>query len=66
MKFGQLLVLPLVVMTAITIPDVRKKRWSNFYPISFVMCVCWIGVSTYLGTWMISVIGKSYLLVFNH
>ncbi len=30
---------------------------ARFFPLSFVMCMCWIGGISYVVTWMITIIG---------
>ena len=41
----------------LTIPDVRYPVCAKFFPLSFAMCMAWIGAISYLLTWMITVIG---------
>ena len=41
-----------------TIPDCREEKWRRFYPLTFFMCVVWIGVLAYLVNWMMTIIGK--------
>ncbi|EEB18194.1 sodium/potassium/calcium exchanger 4 precursor, putative [Pediculus humanus corporis] len=40
-----------------TIPDTRTKKFKKFYPVTFIMCIFWIGILSYFATWMISRIG---------
>ncbi|KAL0278850.1 UNVERIFIED_CONTAM: hypothetical protein PYX00_000539 [Menopon gallinae] len=54
-----ILLQPLFILMSLSIPDVRKDKVRKFYPVTFVMCVVWIGMSTYFGTWMISTIGET-------
>ena len=42
----------------LTIPD--PLRFRKLYPLTFVCCIGWIGVSAYLVFWMISVIGNTF------
>jgi len=50
---------PLKLILFVTIPDSRYKRWKNWYLVTFVMCVVWIAVSSYLTSWMTTVIGDT-------
>ncbi|XP_012542250.1 sodium/potassium/calcium exchanger 3 [Monomorium pharaonis] len=50
---------PLKLILFITIPDSRYKRWKNWYLLTFIMCVIWIAVSSYLTSWMTTVIGNT-------
>ncbi|KAL0277636.1 UNVERIFIED_CONTAM: hypothetical protein PYX00_004860 [Menopon gallinae] len=42
----------------VTVPDCRVVRWRKYYPLTFVMCVFWIGITSYFGNWMLTVIGS--------
>ncbi|XP_053658640.1 sodium/potassium/calcium exchanger 4-like [Anopheles marshallii] len=42
----------------LTIPD--PLRFRKLYPLTFVCCVGWIGLSAYVVFWMISVIGNTF------
>ncbi|XP_039307977.1 sodium/potassium/calcium exchanger 4 isoform X1 [Solenopsis invicta] len=50
---------PLKFILFVTIPDSRYKRWKNWYLVTFVMCVIWIAVSSYLTSWMTTVLGDT-------
>ena len=43
-----------------TIPDVRKERWENWYPVTFLTSILWIGVFSYLMVWWATVIGVTF------
>ncbi|XP_076279104.1 sodium/potassium/calcium exchanger 4 [Lasioglossum baleicum] len=58
-KFWFLLVWPLKFLLFITIPDPRRERFSRWYPLTFLMCVVWIAISSYLISWMVTVIGST-------
>ena len=58
---GWILFFPMHILFFLTIPDVRiGPKWTKVYPLSFVMCMVWIGAISYLTTWMISVIGYTW------
>lgn len=44
-------------MLFITIPDTRYKRLRFWYPITFIMCIIWIALSSYIASWMTTVVG---------
>ncbi|XP_017876995.1 sodium/potassium/calcium exchanger 3-like [Ceratina calcarata] len=50
---------PLTFLLFITIPDSRIERLKNWYPITFVVSVIWIGITSYLLSWMMTVIGET-------
>jgi K+-dependent Na+/Ca+ exchanger-like protein len=56
-KIWWLCFLPLNLLFFITIPDVRRPNLVNFFPLSFLMSVAWIGAISYEVTWLITVIG---------
>jgi Ca2+/Na+ antiporter len=37
-------VCPLLVIFRYTVPDVRYPRWTNFYPATMIIAVCWLAV----------------------
>ncbi len=52
--------LPLSILFFLTIPDVRYPKLAKFYPISFMMCMAWIGAVAYVVTWMITIVGYTF------
>ncbi|EFN77187.1 sodium/potassium/calcium exchanger 4 [Harpegnathos saltator] len=50
---------PLRLILFVTVPDSRYKRWKNWYPVTFVMCVTWIAITSYLVSWMMTVLGDT-------
>ncbi|XP_071553844.1 sodium/potassium/calcium exchanger 3 [Temnothorax nylanderi] len=50
---------PLKLILFVTIPDSRYKRWKNWYLLTFVMCIIWIAVASYLTSWMTTVLGDT-------
>lgn len=48
---------PIKMFLTITVPS--PKTWRKLYPITFIMCIVWIGVNAYLVFWMVAVIGKN-------
>ncbi|KAK0085001.1 hypothetical protein PV325_005956 [Microctonus aethiopoides] len=61
--FGNILMFfftwPIKFVLFITIPDTRFKRLHSWYPITFIMCVIWIAISSYLVSWMMTVVGDT-------
>lgn len=47
---------PIQLILSLTIPDPKTNR--RMYPFTFVMCIIWISINSYLVIWMLSVIGK--------
>ncbi|XP_012288710.1 sodium/potassium/calcium exchanger 3 [Orussus abietinus] len=54
-----LFIWPLKFILFITVPDSRFKRLRNWYPVTFVMCVTWIAITSYLTSWMMTVVGDT-------
>eukprot|EP00095_Tigriopus_kingsejongensis_P008041 maker-scaffold201_size263271-snap-gene-1.23 protein:Tk08041 transcript:maker-scaffold201_size263271-snap-gene-1.23-mRNA-1 annotation:"sodium potassium calcium exchanger 3-like isoform x1" len=52
-----ILFFPVNFVFFVTIPDVRYPKCAKLYPLSFLMCMVWIGVISYVLTWMITIIG---------
>ncbi len=43
--------MPMNILFFLTIPDVRYPKCGKLYPVSFVMCMAWIGLISYVVTW---------------
>lgn len=52
------LVLPIHTVFLVTIPDCEKPRFKNWFPLTFLMCIIWIGSLSYMVAWMITIVGK--------
>ena len=50
---------PLKLLLYITIPDARIERLKHWYPLTFIMCLIWVGISSYLVSWMTTVVGDT-------
>ena len=46
--FQFVVVFPLVLVMAITIPDVRRPGWGKWCYMSFIISICWIGLFSFL------------------
>ena len=51
------LMLPLLSVLIATIPDVRRPGWQAWYPISFLLSICWIAVFTFMMVWWCREVG---------
>lgn len=49
--------LPLKFLFFITIPDCRYQRWQRCFVVTFIMCLIWLSVLSYLMVWMITIVG---------
>lgn len=47
---------PIKCLLTICIPN--PKTWRRLYPITFIMCVLFIGLNSYMIVWMITIMGK--------
>lgn len=46
---------PIKFVLTMTIPN--PKTYRRLYPLSFLMCIIWIGSNAYMVVWMVTVIG---------
>lgn len=49
---------PLHFLFMLTIPDCERPSLKKLFPITFLMCIVWIGSLSYMVAWMITIIGK--------
>lgn len=49
---------PIHLVFLFTIPDCEKPRYKKWFPLTFIMCIIWIGSLSYVVAWMITIIGK--------
>ncbi|XP_077301652.1 sodium/potassium/calcium exchanger zydeco [Arctopsyche grandis] len=50
---------PIHLIFTFTIPDCEKPRFKQWFPLTFLMCIIWIGSLSYLVAWMITIIGDT-------
>ena len=50
---------PIYFIFFLTIPDCEKPRFKKLFPLTFMMCIVWIGSLSYLVAWMITIIGHT-------
>ncbi|XP_072376378.1 sodium/potassium/calcium exchanger 3 isoform X1 [Diabrotica undecimpunctata] len=50
---------PIYLIFLFTIPDCEAKRFKKWFPLTFVMCIVWIGSLSYAVAWMITIIGDT-------
>lgn len=53
-----IIIWPTHVLFVLTIPNCETKRFKNLFPLTFLMCIIWIGSLSYLVAWMITIVGK--------
>ncbi|KAK3922927.1 Sodium/potassium/calcium exchanger 5 [Frankliniella fusca] len=53
------LIWPISLMLYLTVPDCRLERWKSWYPVTFLTCVVWIALTSYVVAWMITAIGDT-------
>lgn len=56
-KIWWLCFFPVNLLFFLSIPDVRRPKCVKWFPLSFFMCIAWIGVVAYQVTWLITIIG---------
>lgn len=49
---------PIHLIFLFTIPDCEKPRFKKWFPLTFIMCIIWIGSLSYVVAWMITIIGN--------
>jgi hypothetical protein len=57
-QLAWLLVWPIHLVFLVTIPDCEKPRFKRWFPLTFLMCIIWIGSLSYVVAWMITIIGE--------
>lgn len=48
---------PIHLVFLFTIPDCDKPKFKKWFPLTFIMCIIWIGSLSYIVAWMITIIG---------
>lgn len=57
-QFTWIIIWPIHLLFRIGIPDCKKAKNNKIFPLTFVMCIVWIGSLSYVVAWMITIIGK--------
>ncbi|KAK6639954.1 hypothetical protein RUM43_008231 [Polyplax serrata] len=50
---------PMRIIFFVSIPDCEKPRYKRWFPLTFIMCIIWIGSLSYVVAWMITIIGDT-------
>ncbi|KAL1498365.1 hypothetical protein ABEB36_009176 [Hypothenemus hampei] len=61
-SFGQItwiVIWPIRLVFFLTIPDCEKPNLRKWFPLTFLMCIIWIGSLSYIVAWMITIIGDT-------
>ncbi|XP_044014616.1 sodium/potassium/calcium exchanger 3 [Aphidius gifuensis] len=58
-KTAWILTWPIHLIFMCTIPDCEKPRYKKWFPVTFLMCIVWIGSLSYVVAWMITIIGDT-------
>lgn len=53
-----IIIWPVELVFVLTIPNCEQNRFKNLFPLTFLMCIVWIGSLSYLVAWMITIVGK--------
>lgn len=48
---------PIHFLFMLTIPDCERPSLKKLFPLTFIMCIVWIGSLSYMVAWMITIIG---------
>lgn len=59
LKATWILTWPIHLVFLFTIPDCEKPRFKKWFPLTFIMCIVWIGSLSYVVAWMITIIGDT-------
>lgn len=62
-QFTWILIWPIHLFFCAVIPNCRSKKNCKIYPLTFIMCIFWIGTLSYGVAWMITIIGKRVDLI---
>lgn len=52
-----IIIWPIHLLFFFTIPDCERKKLKKLFPLTFLMCIIWIGSLSYMVAWMITIIG---------
>ena len=58
-QFTWIIIWPIHVLFRIAIPDCKKAKNNKIFPLTFIMCIVWIGSLSYVVAWMITIIGNT-------
>ncbi|XP_052565008.1 sodium/potassium/calcium exchanger 4 isoform X2 [Culex pipiens pallens] len=58
-QFSWFITWPIYLLFSFTIPNCEKPRFKNWFPLTFIMCIVWIGSLSYVVAWMITIIGDT-------
>lgn len=61
-QFTWIIIWPIHLLFRIAIPDCKKAKNNKIFPLTFIMCIVWIGSLSYVVAWMITIIGKILLM----
>lgn len=50
---------PIHLVFLVTIPDCEKPKFRRLFPLTFFMCIVWIGSLSYVVAWLITIIGDT-------
>ena len=59
-KLGWITLFPIQALFYVTIPDIRHKPMRRYFGVTFAMSIIWIGVTTYVLVWMMTVVGFTF------
>ncbi|XP_014086580.1 sodium/potassium/calcium exchanger 3 isoform X1 [Bactrocera oleae] len=58
-QFTWIIIWPIHLLFRIAIPDCKKTKNNKIFPLTFIMCIVWIGSLSYVVAWMITIIGDT-------
>ena len=59
-KIAWILGMPVCLLFYITIPPCCKQRWSEWFLVTFLMSVLWMGTLSYILVWMVCIVGGTF------
>lgn len=51
---------PIKFILTMTIPS--PKTYRKLYPLTFILCIIWIGMNSYMIFWMIAIVGYTFMI----
>lgn len=57
-KISWIVTWPIHLIFRFTIPDCENPKLKKWFPVTFSMCIVWIGSLSYLVAWFITVVGQ--------
>ena len=59
-KAGWMIGFPIILLFWITIPDASNPKWQKWFPLTFLMCILYMGTFSYVLVYFVTIIGYTF------